>query len=454
MANKKISELPVYTGTSQSTGELAIAISGTTYKITPEDLGTGGASTAYVDAKIEDALVDGVVTKAPSQNVVVDALSNKEPLISAGATTQYFKGDKTWATLDKAAVGLSNVDNTSDANKPISTATQIALNGKQPLLGYTAANNNDVVHISGSETVTGNKTFSGTTKFDGDYTQFETGSFFVKQTGLSNYNVVEGVDGGFNFYDNAGSNFNYELRDKTFKFGSVDSATFDINSLTSNQIFNLPDASGTIALTSDLTSKISGSLTTNYLPKATGSTTLGNSLIFDNGTNVGIGTTNVSYGTLTVAKSAEESYVISSIRNTAHGIAGSNQGAQLNFYGDSVNGVNNPSSFIKATAYYNGSGSLSFGNFNGTSSSEVIHIDATDSEVMRITSTGSVGIGTYAPAGILDVASTSQGSLPFPRMTSAQRTDIYSSANGTHVYQTDGVEGVYVKKSTGWVFAY
>ena len=34
-------------------------------------------------------------------------------------------------TLDKSDVGLSNVDNTSDANKPISNATQAALNDKQ-----------------------------------------------------------------------------------------------------------------------------------------------------------------------------------------------------------------------------------------------------------------------------------------------------------------------------------
>ncbi len=34
-------------------------------------------------------------------------------------------------TLDKSDVGLGNVDNTSDANKPISTATQTALDAKQ-----------------------------------------------------------------------------------------------------------------------------------------------------------------------------------------------------------------------------------------------------------------------------------------------------------------------------------
>lgn len=41
-------------------------------------------------------------------------------------------------TIDKAAVGLNNVDNTSDLNKPISTATQTALNGKQAALNGTS----------------------------------------------------------------------------------------------------------------------------------------------------------------------------------------------------------------------------------------------------------------------------------------------------------------------------
>lgn len=51
-----------------------------------------------------------------------------------------------------AMVGLSNVDNTSDANKPISTATQTALNLK--------ANDSAVVHNTGTETIAGVKTFS------------------------------------------------------------------------------------------------------------------------------------------------------------------------------------------------------------------------------------------------------------------------------------------------------
>lgn len=59
-----------------------------------------------------------------------------EGAIPAGTVQQYYRGDKTWATLDKAAVGLDQVDNTSDLAKPISTATQAALDLKAAV-GHT-----------------------------------------------------------------------------------------------------------------------------------------------------------------------------------------------------------------------------------------------------------------------------------------------------------------------------
>jgi hypothetical protein len=66
----------------------------------------------------------------PISTATQTALNGKENTITAGTASQYYRGDKTFQTLDKTAVGLANVDNTSDANKPISTATQTALNAK------------------------------------------------------------------------------------------------------------------------------------------------------------------------------------------------------------------------------------------------------------------------------------------------------------------------------------
>lgn len=64
--------------------------------------------------------------------------------------------------------------------------------------------------------------------------------------------------------------------------------TLDFAALvTADRILTAPNNSGTIALTSDLTGAISGNL--NYVPKFTGINSIGNSLIFDDGTNIGIG---------------------------------------------------------------------------------------------------------------------------------------------------------------------
>ena len=67
-------------------------------------------------------------------------LATKEPTIAPGTTAQYMRGDKTWQAMNKSAVGLSNVDNTSDANKPVSTAVSTALSGKINNIEKGAAN--------------------------------------------------------------------------------------------------------------------------------------------------------------------------------------------------------------------------------------------------------------------------------------------------------------------------
>lgn len=54
-----------------------------------------------------------------------------EQYLLPSTTGKYYRGDKTWQVIAKSDIPtLSNVDNTSDLNKPISTATQTALLGK------------------------------------------------------------------------------------------------------------------------------------------------------------------------------------------------------------------------------------------------------------------------------------------------------------------------------------
>lgn len=66
-------------------------------------------------------------------------LDTKEATIVAATTSDYLRGDKTFQPLNKSVVGLSNVDNTTDLNKPISTLTQTALDTKLSNLTSPAA---------------------------------------------------------------------------------------------------------------------------------------------------------------------------------------------------------------------------------------------------------------------------------------------------------------------------
>ncbi|WP_051397828.1 right-handed parallel beta-helix repeat-containing protein [Runella limosa] len=115
-------------------------------------LAQGGAATGQVlkwngtawvpsaDATGGSPAWGGISGTLSTQTDLQNALNAKEPTITAGTTAQYWRGDKTWTALDKTAVGLGNVDNTTDLNKPISAATQTALNGKEPIItaGTTA----------------------------------------------------------------------------------------------------------------------------------------------------------------------------------------------------------------------------------------------------------------------------------------------------------------------------
>ena len=94
------------------------------------------ADTAVQPAALEDK-VDKVAGKGLSTEDYSSAEKTKLSGISAGAqvnTVDSVAGKTGAVTLAKADVGLGSVDNTSDADKPISTATQTALDAKQATL--------------------------------------------------------------------------------------------------------------------------------------------------------------------------------------------------------------------------------------------------------------------------------------------------------------------------------
>ena len=102
--------------------------------------------------------VDKVSGKGLSTNDYTTAEKDKLAGIESGAqvnTVTSVAGKTGAVTLDKADVGLGNVDNTSDLDKPISTATQTALNNKADsgeVEGLKTATGNPITLTDASET--------------------------------------------------------------------------------------------------------------------------------------------------------------------------------------------------------------------------------------------------------------------------------------------------------------
>lgn len=113
-----------------ATGVPTIAIAGTDYVIPSGNI-TGTASNITSTTNTTLTTLPNLNLSANSQIATINNnIALKENIINPGTITQYFRGDKTFQTFDKIAVGLGNANNTSDLNKPISTATQAALNLK------------------------------------------------------------------------------------------------------------------------------------------------------------------------------------------------------------------------------------------------------------------------------------------------------------------------------------
>lgn len=84
-------------------------------------VGSDGKLAVSAVTSTELGYLDGVTSNIQTQ---LNSKLSSAPVTSVAGKTGA-------VTLAKGDVGLGNVDNTSDANKPISTATQTALDGKQ-----------------------------------------------------------------------------------------------------------------------------------------------------------------------------------------------------------------------------------------------------------------------------------------------------------------------------------
>jgi len=99
-----------------------------------------GTNEYHTSARVRAVILTGLSTATnaiiSATDSVLSAFGKLQAQITANLSTltSHTSNTSNPHATTKAQVGLSNVDNTSDANKPVSTATQTALNAKQDTL--------------------------------------------------------------------------------------------------------------------------------------------------------------------------------------------------------------------------------------------------------------------------------------------------------------------------------
>ena len=105
-----------------------------------DGLSEGTTNLYFTNSRVISTLLAGLSTATnaviTASDTILSALGKLQKQVSDNLTAlvNHTGNTNNPHSVTKTQVGLSNVDNTSDLNKPISTATQTALNGKQNTL--------------------------------------------------------------------------------------------------------------------------------------------------------------------------------------------------------------------------------------------------------------------------------------------------------------------------------
>jgi hypothetical protein len=361
-------------------------------------------------------------------------------------------------TLDSSDVGLGNVDNTSDANKPVSTAQQTALDLKANLISPTLVtpalgtpSSGVVTNLTGTASININGTVGATTPSTGAFTTLSA-STNVNAGGnnlsLTNTNAGSSAQATIRFINDTAEQGNISLNSSTYSFGTLVANAIGIRSYTAAGVYlTAENASGhirlgigatpsTIADFSSTGLAVTGALSStgkitsggNIQVVAAGDLTWGGDygagIPVINGTS-GVGFTFYPGGSTTGAVgvlNASGLAVTGALSSTtganfatssgAVGVGTASPSGKLQVVANTASaGLEDGfsvSNAIDSNCFLQCSGSAATDKraVIGPSTGTALAFQTGASERLRIDSTGNVGIGTTAPAAKLSVTNT------------------------------------------------
>jgi hypothetical protein len=221
-----------------------------------------------------------VGTSGTDFNISSSVATHTFNLPTASAVNRGALSSSDWTTFNSKQNALTLTTSGSSGPATLVGATLnipdygSALSGYVPYTGASQAVNLGIHSLSG-----GSLFVNGPSPTSGSYLGFKQATSVT--TGGGGYTSIS-------TFGTSQMNFSFAQTSgfKEFKF--------DVSSITTGvpggRVYTMPDADGTIALTSNIPSGIiTGTGTTNYLPKFTGTSSIGNSIVQDAGIRVDIG---------------------------------------------------------------------------------------------------------------------------------------------------------------------
>ena len=342
---------PNATGTIALVGGSGV---GTVTSVAALTLGTTGTD-------LSSTVATGTTTPVITLNVPTSSATNRGALSSAD-----------WSTFNGKQAALNGTGFVKASGTTISYDNTSYL----PLTGGTLTGNLAIQKTSGIATINFLIPSGGN---DPAFIQHEESSI---DTGIMRFSVSDndGVNDYFVFGNTSGTAGAFIERFKITSSGIITLATWNGTAITDTYISS---AATWNAKQNALTNPVTGTGTTNYHVKFTGTSTIGNSLIYDNGTNVGINTiTPKTYSSLT------NNGQLISLQNIAIDYG---QSYRFNNYYNSGTVTDRTISTGYAAGINLDAGNMTF---SLSANSVAADTNVTLAERMRITSGGNVCIGT------------------------------------------------------------
>jgi hypothetical protein len=353
------------------------------------------ATQAALDTKVSNTTFSTTIASKANVTDLEFKANSTDLALKAPIASPSFTG--TVSGITKAMVGLSNVSNTSDLSKPISTATQVALDSKVSTATFSTtfetkentSNKSAATDLGGSST---SDILFPTQKAVKTYVDGQINSGGIADGGITTIKIANGAVGSSQLANNGVSSNN--IID-----GTITNADINTNASISFSKLNITKANieslGIPGSDQNTTYLAGNGLTLNGNTFSVGSGTISSSNIMDGSiTNVDISNTAaISFNKLNITQSDINSLGIPSNTDLTSYTAGTG----LNLSGSTFSVSSNV-----VTSTYSGAVTLNGPSFNVDNNS--IFVDGTNHKV---------GIGTNTPSSKFEVNGASTNSSAY-----------------------------------------